>query len=91
MAIISAQHLVRVREAFNTVFFRAIEVRLLFVDAFVFAERRLTKPQYFQGLQSPSCCKCGMTSLNLNNLIRMNRYQERISAELRCSEWHLRR
>ena len=91
MAIISAQHLVRAREAFITVFFRAIEVRLLFVDAFVFAERRLTKPQYFQGLQSPSCRKCGMTSLNLNNLIRMNRYQERISAELRCSEWHLRR
>ena len=91
MAIISAQHLVRAREAFNTVFFRTIEVRLLFVDAFVFAERRLTKPQYFQGLQSPSCRKCGMTSLNLKNLIGMDRYQERISAELRCSEWHLRR
>ena len=78
MAIILTQHLVRAREAFNTVFFRAIEVRLLFVDAFVFAERRLKKAQYFQGLQSPICRKCGMTSLNLNNLIGMDRYQERI-------------
>ena len=49
MAIISAQHLVRAREAFNTVFFRAIEVRLLFVDAFVFAERRLKKAAMFSG------------------------------------------
>ena len=61
-------------------FFREIEVRLLFVHAFVFAERRLKKPQYIQGLQSPIYRKCGMTSLSLNNLIGMDRYQERISA-----------
>ena len=81
MAIIVAQYLVRATEAFNTVFFfREIEVRLLFVDAFVFAERRLKKPQYIQSLQSPIYRKCGMTSLSLNNLIGMDRYQERISA-----------
>ena len=71
MAIIFAQLLVRVREALRLFFFRAIEVRLLFVDAFVFAER---KPQYFQGLQSPICRKRGRTSLNLHNLIGMDRY-----------------
>ena len=48
------------------------------MDAFVFAERRLKKAQYFQGLQSPICRKCGMTPLNLNNLIGMDRYQEGI-------------
>ena len=91
MAIIFAQHLVRAREAFKTVFFGAIEVRLLFVDAFVFAESRPKKPQYFQGLQSPICRKYERTSLSLNNLIGMDRYQERISAELRYAEWHFRR
>ena len=45
------------------------------MDAFVFAERRLKKPQYFQGLQSPICRKCGMISLNLNYLIGMDRYK----------------
>ena len=74
MAIIFAQHLVRAREAFKTVFFCAIEVRLLLVDAFVFAESRPKKPQYFQGLQSPICRKCARTSLNLNNLIGMDPY-----------------
>ena len=74
MAIIVKQHFVRATEAFNT-FFRAIEVGLLFVDAFVFAERRLKKQQYFQGLQSPICRKCGMISLNLNYLIGMDRYK----------------
>ena len=49
MAIISAQHLVRAREAFNTVFFRTIEVRLLFVDAFVFAEKKANKAAIFSG------------------------------------------
>ena len=48
------------------------------MDAFVFAERRLKKAQYFQGLQSPICRKCGMTPLNLSNLSGGDRYQERI-------------
>ena len=32
--------------------FHAIEVRLMFMDVLIFAESRLKKPQYFQGIQS---------------------------------------
>ena len=38
--------------------FRAIEVRLMFMDVLIFAESRLKKPQYFQGIQSLNCRKC---------------------------------
>jgi len=53
MAIVFAQQR---REAIKTVFVRAIEARLVFVDAFVFAERRLKKAKkaaIFSGYTKP--------------------------------------
>jgi len=66
IAIVFAQ---QTRGAIKTVFIRVIEARLVFIDAFIFAEKRLKTSQYFQGIQSLNCHKCSMTSLNLKNLI----------------------